>query len=144
MQKPRESKPILVTIEIGVLKDGKRKLTISGAPEKEMPVVRTGIFADVHTLFDQVWIELQKREPQPITIKATPAQSAQSQTKEDDGLHTPIDEAAPIPAAPVPSPNPVPIPQAPLPTIEGDTVVDVKAGADKTAVGTTTEGGANG
>ena len=59
----------IITVTISPVVNGKRKLVISGAPKGEMPVVKAGVFADVHRLFDETWVELQKRKPQVVTVK---------------------------------------------------------------------------
>lgn len=64
-----KTKTILITIEIGDFDKGKRKVTLSGAPVGEMPIVKTGTFAELHHLIDVVWIELAKRQPQLVTVK---------------------------------------------------------------------------
>ena len=60
---------IILTITVSPLANSKRQVLVSGAPEKEMPVVRTGLFPELHGLIDQVWIELMKRKPQVVTVK---------------------------------------------------------------------------
>lgn len=67
--KPTEPKPITLTIVVLPIKNGKRSIVVSGAPEGEMPIVETGVFADLHRLIDQVWLTLLQRKPQVVTIK---------------------------------------------------------------------------
>lgn len=81
---------IILTITVSPLANGKRKVLVGGAPEKEMPVVRAGAFAELHDLIDQVWIALMKREPQVVTVKeprnaktANEAKSAKADGEED-------------------------------------------------------------
>ena len=67
-------KPIVITITVLPLAKGKRKLIVSGAPQGEMPVVRTGEFAQVHQMVNAAWAELVKRKPQvPKLPKSNPA-----------------------------------------------------------------------
>lgn len=85
MAKTPEPKPTIITVEIAPLKDGKRKVVVSGAPEKEMPVMKVGSFAELHHMIDVVWIELQKREPQVVTVKEEKAKTAtKPPVKKDD------------------------------------------------------------
>jgi hypothetical protein len=67
--------PTLLTVTVMPAKNGKRKIIVSGAPAGEMPIVRTGLFADRHVLLDEVWGELQHRKPQVVKAKG--------QTKKD-------------------------------------------------------------
>ncbi len=74
-----EDKDIILTVSIGPLKNGKRKVVVSGAPEQEMPVVKIGAFPDLHRLVDGVWVELAKREPQVVKMTAAkPAAKAKA------------------------------------------------------------------
>lgn len=77
---------IILTITIAPAVNGKRKIIVSGAPEKEMPVVRTGMFPDLHRLLDETWVELMKRQPQIVTIKEArnAAKEKKSAKKGDD------------------------------------------------------------
>ena len=123
---------IVITISITPAANGKRKIIISGAPEKEMPVVRTGTFPDLHRLIDETWVKLMKREPQVVTIKEK-VKSAKSKVQKahgdqldadneqdevPDAAEQAIDEQAP----PLTEPDDT-IEQAEqdLPKIEGDT-----------------------
>ena len=76
-------KTIILTIQILPPANGKRKVIVSGAPEKEMPVVRLGTFAERHALEDAVWLELMKREPQLVTVKVEKSKPATKPTAED-------------------------------------------------------------
>jgi hypothetical protein len=46
------------------------KIVISGAPQGEMPVICSGLFADRYKLLDQVWVEIKKRQPQVVKVKS--------------------------------------------------------------------------
>lgn len=61
-----EPKPIRLPLTVMPSKNGKRKTMVSAAPEGEMPIARTGLFADRHALLDEVWGELQHRQPQVV------------------------------------------------------------------------------
>lgn len=126
---------IIITITIAPAVNGKRKVLISGAPEKEMPIVRAGVFADVHRLFDETWVALMKREPQVVKVESEKLK-VKSQSKgtagtagnHDDPLDADVDDASdPVeqaiddatpPNADAPDDT---IEQAELPEIEGDT-----------------------
>lgn len=76
--------PIIITLEIFPADGkGKRKLIVSGAPQHEMPVVRTGLFAQRHDLLDEVWIALGTRKPQVVKVKAT-TEKKDGQADEDE------------------------------------------------------------
>ena len=49
-------------------KGSKLVVVVSGAPQHEMPTVRSGVFADRHRLLDEVWVELKKRKPQVVKV----------------------------------------------------------------------------
>ncbi len=56
---------IIITIEIGEpKKKAPRDIIVSGAPVGEMPIIKSGTFADRHALTDAIYAELQRREPQ--------------------------------------------------------------------------------
>ena len=76
-------KTVILTVLILPPANGKRKVIVSGAPEKEMPVVRLGTFAERHALEDAVWLELMKREPQLVTVKVEKSKPATKPTAED-------------------------------------------------------------
>lgn len=52
-------------------KGGKRAVTVAAAPEGEMPLMLTGVFAERHQLADRAFGELLKRKP--LTPKVTAA-----------------------------------------------------------------------
>jgi hypothetical protein len=60
---------IVLTITV-TEKNGKPHILVSGAPAHEMPIVRSGLFADRHRLLDEVWVEIKKRKPQIVKVKA--------------------------------------------------------------------------
>lgn len=124
-----KAKSTLITVEIEGLVNGKRKIAVSGAPEGEMPIVRTGTFPELHHLIDQVWIELQKRQPQVVTVKAekkaAPKPAAKPSDPKSDSKDGEPDEAPdPVTATELEAEGDASEPPAepePLPVIEGDT-----------------------
>jgi hypothetical protein len=58
---------IVITITVSPLKNGKRAILLSGAPEGEMPEMRVGVFSQLHPLLDEVWVTLHKRKSQLVT-----------------------------------------------------------------------------
>lgn len=75
-----EPKPVVLTVTIFPLKNGKRPLVISGAPDGEMPVVRTGNFSEIHRLFDELWLEMIKRKPK-VVARPTASKSTERTSK---------------------------------------------------------------
>lgn len=76
--------PIVITLEIFPADaKSKRKLIVSGAPKGEMPVVLSGLFAERHTLLDQLWIALGTRKPQVVKVK-TAAKKGEKKDGEAD------------------------------------------------------------
>ena len=82
---------IIITATVGPLKNGKRAVLVSAAPEGELPVVEMGNFAELKTLFDTVWLALLKRAPMVVPDKArkgepekTKPPAAKSDTADDD------------------------------------------------------------
>jgi len=71
-------------IQIVIAPPGKtgRGVIVSGAPAGEMPIIKTGQFAQMQQLVGQVWRELATREPQvpDLTVKATAAKPAAKAT----------------------------------------------------------------
>lgn len=109
-----EEKPVVMTVIVYPLKQGKKRVTVSGAPEGEMPIVHAGLFADVHNLINATWAELIRRKPQvPRNIQTVKAESTPAETA-GAGDDLPQETAAAEPA-PVPPPD--------LPAIEGDQMV---------------------
>lgn len=86
------AKPVILTVTIFPLRNGKRPLVISGAPDGEMPVVRAGNFSEIHPLFDELWLELIKRKPKIVTKPAVKTNqpdkktTAQADDDEDAGV----------------------------------------------------------
>jgi hypothetical protein len=62
-----DPKTILITITVKPPKSGKRPITVSAAPEGEMPLLLTGQFSERHQLLDQIFAELLKRKPKVVT-----------------------------------------------------------------------------
>ena len=82
---------IIITATVGPLKNGKRAVLVSAAPEGELPVVEMGNFAELKTLFDTVWLALLKRAPMVVPDKArkgepekTKKAAAKPDTADDD------------------------------------------------------------
>ena len=102
---PPTETPIVLTITIKPIKGGKRMIIVSGAPQDEMPSIKTGQFAERHALLDAVYFELLKRKPQQVKkpkpsddAKAAPrdAEPLASEESEAEGeATTPADSEAP-------------------------------------------------
>lgn len=84
-------------IQIVIAPPGKtgRGVIVSGAPAGEMPIIKTGQFAQMQQLVGQVWRELATREPQvpDLTAKATAAKPVAKATGKGKAKSKP--EAAP-------------------------------------------------
>ena len=65
-----DPKPIVIIFTVKPPKSNKRLITVSAAPEGEMPVMLTGQFSDRHALLDQIFAELLKRKPQTVKVPA--------------------------------------------------------------------------
>lgn len=87
----------VITITIYPAKNGKRRIVMTGAPEGEMPEVRTGVFAELHRLVDDVWATLLKRKPQVVKVKAGKAEKSSAPDAPEN------DEANDAPTADMPS-----------------------------------------
>ena len=61
---------IIITATVAPLKGGKRAIIVSAAPEGELPVILSGNFAELKTLFDDAWLALLKRETVVVPEKA--------------------------------------------------------------------------
>lgn len=77
MPKPK----IVITIEIDPPKDGGRAIIASGAPQGEIPEIRSGSFANLHQLVNEVWAALQRREE----MKPDPTLTAAKEDKKKKG-----------------------------------------------------------
>ena len=110
---------IITTIH-PVKRGGKRAITVAAAPEGELPLMLTGVFADRHQLADRAFGELIKRKP--VTPKLTPGKAAKEVAES---------EPAEAPAAPelaVDEVGPIETPATePLPAIAGDDAGDLPA-----------------
>mgnify|MGYP001581900330 CR=1 FL=1 len=98
--------PIILTVTIQpAAANGKRKVIVSGAPEGEMPHIVTGEFPQLHTLIDQTYVALLKRDPQVVKVKklesaADSAKKSKSKpakvaSKKADQLDRPDDDGKP-------------------------------------------------
>ena len=77
-----ELKPIVLTVTIYPPKKGVRKVVVTGAPEGEMPLLLSGVFAERHALIDQAFSGVLKRDPQVVTLKEEkPAKASKSKSK---------------------------------------------------------------
>lgn len=106
-----EPKPIVMTIAVYPPRKGQRQIVVSGAPEGELPAVRSGVFADLHQMINQMWMELIKRKPQVPRGRLTsqgPADAGQGDAPAGDqlvasngpgGAYLPVIEEAPAGAA---------------------------------------------
>ena len=122
---PKEDKPVVITVTVLPLKNGKRRIMVSGAPEGEMPLVARGVFADLHKLIGQMWLAIQTREPQVVTVKAAKAKNDKAEPEGESGAEQTGDDPSDqlvtsggaaqggLAAA-------APAPPAELPAIEGD------------------------
>lgn len=123
-----QTKPITIitTIQPPDAK-GKRKLTVAAAPDGEMPVTLTGLFADWHRLEAEAYVAVSTRKAQVVKQSAVKAKGkAESETEEADqnvrSEETPdAAEAEPQAAAEADSlTEPVATDESQLPLIEGD------------------------
>jgi hypothetical protein len=135
---------IVLTITV-TEKNGKPHILVSGAPAHEMPIVRSGLFADRHRLLDEVWVEIKKRKPQIVKVKSEkpavkkPTSIAKDELKSDQLVDEATEQIADeAPAADDGAPesgedDDTPIATGvrsdePLPPIEGDTIPEVTHG----------------
>ncbi len=137
-----DPKPIVLTMTIFPPKKGVRKVVVTGAPDGEMPLLLAGVFAERHTLIDQAFSGVLKRDPQVVTVKeAKPAKSKskgaasdddEEQGGEDEAVEATdqlVSEDGPLPTSPVDTGeeqetaqlSDISEPVADLPAIEGDT-----------------------
>lgn len=82
-------KPVILTITVQPAKGSKRPIVVAGAIEGRMPVIRTGVFADLHTLVDDVYIDASTRKAAApkktggAKAKAKPTHKSKPKTKPD-------------------------------------------------------------
>lgn len=74
---------IVITITVSPLKNGKRAILLSGAPEGEMPEMRVGLFTQLHSLLDEVWVTLHKRKSQLVSKPKAAAKSMPQATDDE-------------------------------------------------------------
>ena len=72
---------IIITATVAPLKNGKRAVLVSAAPDGELPVILAGNFADLKNLFDEAWLALLKREPVVVPDKARQGEVEKPQAK---------------------------------------------------------------
>ena len=121
---------IIITATVAPLKGGKRAVIVSAAPEGELPVILSGNFAELKTLFDEAWLAILKREPVVVPDKARkgeaekPAPHKDTAPEPDDADDANDDETETVEPEPAPvvEPEPEPIEPAPdqLVRIEND------------------------
>lgn len=85
-------------------KDG-RPIIVCAAPQGELPIIKTGVFAQLHPLINEVWGELQRREPllpdpAKTTEKPAPVALKPAQKKDEDGGKAQAKPAEDKPAPP--------------------------------------------
>jgi hypothetical protein len=71
-------KPIVLTVTILPLKGKKRPVIISGAPQGEMPIIKSGVFQEMQALIFSIYGQIVNREPQTVTLKES--KSAKTKT----------------------------------------------------------------
>lgn len=101
-------KAITIITTVHPAKKNKRAVTVSAAPEGEMPLVLTGQFSERHTLADQAFAALLNRKPQTVKVAASSSKSKKAAPKKGDQL---VASAEAETSAP---------PAEELPVIEGD------------------------
>ena len=119
---------IIITATVAPLKGGKRAVIVSAAPEGELPVILSGNFAELKTLFDDAWLALLKREPVVVPDKARkveaekPAPNKDAAPEPDDEPETVETDTIEPEPAPVVEAEPEPVEPAPdqLVRIEND------------------------
>ncbi len=89
---PSNQKTIVLMVEVlPADAKGNRKIIVSGAPKEEMPIVRAGLFANRHTLLDEIYRDVMKRKPQVIK-RAAAASAKRDDAKRDDEQETSAEE----------------------------------------------------
>ena len=119
---------IIITATVAPLKSGKRAVIVSAAPESELPVILSGNFDELKTLFDEAWLALLKRKPVVVPDKARkveaekPAPNKDAAPEPDDEPETVETDTIEPEPAPVVEPEPEPVEPAPdqLVRIEND------------------------
>jgi hypothetical protein len=69
-EQPAVDKPLTIVVTVLPPKRGGRYMFVSAAREGEMPLVLHGPFAERHSLLDQAYAAVMKREPQVVTLPA--------------------------------------------------------------------------
>lgn len=107
---------------------GKRKIVVAGAREGEMPLIRTGTFADLYKLIDDVWIEVNTRTGAAVkgktgaTKKAKPAPRLKTKKRtKRSGSEAAVEEPAAAAEEVEETPAAAEPAEEQLPVIEGDT-----------------------
>ena len=74
---------IIITATVAPLKNGKRAVIVSAAPEGELPVILSGNFAELKTLFDEAWLAVLKRQPMIVPDKARKGEAEKTAPNKD-------------------------------------------------------------
>ena len=112
---------IIITATVAPLKNGKRAVIVSAAPEGELPVILSGNFAELKTLFDDAWLALLKRQPVIVPEKVRkgeaekPAPKDTAPEPEPDDDETETGETETVEPEPAPVGEPAPETVEPMP-----------------------------
>ena len=79
---------IIITATVAPLKNGKRAVIVSAAPEGELPVILSGNFAELKTLFDEAWLAILKRQPMIVPDKARKGEAEKPAPNKDAAPET--------------------------------------------------------
>lgn len=113
MAKQTQPKPITIAVLVAPPTKEGRLIVVSAAPEGELPVIKTGVFAQLHPLINEVWGELQRREPllpDPATMTEKPAPvAAKSAQKKDQDAGKDKTEAKTVDANTAPPATEAPV-----------------------------------
>ena len=82
---------IIITATVAPLKNGKRAVLVSATPDGELPVILSGNFAELKTLFDEAWLAVLKRQPMIVPDKARKGEAEKTAPNKDAAPET--DEA---------------------------------------------------
>ena len=108
---------IIITATVAPLKNGKRAVIVSAAPEGELPVILSGNFAELKTLFDDAWLALLKREPVVVPDKARKGEVEKQVSKKDAAPEPDDDEIETVETDTV-EPEPAPVVEPALKPVE--------------------------
>lgn len=124
----KQTKPITIitTIQPPDAK-GRRKITVAAAPDKEMPAVFTGLFADWHKLEAEAYVAVSTRAAQTVKAKngskpAKVTKKKRAAKKPDQLVRTEDDTSGTAAANSDDVLDYTPKPVEELPIIEGDEI----------------------